>query len=558
MPRIAQYEPNQVQSRVVQQPRASANVSPDAFGGPVLEGLTDVAQAGFEIKKRIDTTSAEEALTAFEREKNEIFFNPESGYFNTNGKSAFDNAQPALKSLEDLKKKHSGALGSSARLVFDDVASKHITRDMVDINKHASRGLQVWEIATLEAQVENSIESASLYWNNPERLSQDNISGRIAVVDSAEMSGIGQEALSEKLQTFDSSFAKAAVSAAMNNSASEGQRLLDHFGKRLEGPDRVALEASIKTKVETEKVESDGQKAVITATNLISKYDNRADAIEDIEKIEDADLRKKTMTEFNTQFSRKKQARSEEQNDHYQTVIGLVNDGRTAAEIQAVSAESWQGMSDIQRNKVLAGKHMVSDRLLLSDLRLLPTQQKANLNPSDYSDRLNPSDIQKLTTEVAAARRGDAGTQLKTVSALVNDAALNIFGAKSKWRNKRGLTNVGEKANSFTEDVQNAIDDFEAQHSRKIQHPELRSMLSDFTRDIVVQRSRMGFDVLRFDTELNLRNTPANHVRMMNRIIDDSESVNVTDLVDAYQYMIDEDIGITLSNLRNVYSQGTK
>ena len=82
MPKITQYQPNQVQTQVVDQPYAKS-APKGAFEPHIARGVMDIAQAGLDIKKRIDTTSAEEAALNFEREKNDIMFNADTGYFNT-------------------------------------------------------------------------------------------------------------------------------------------------------------------------------------------------------------------------------------------------------------------------------------------------------------------------------------------------------------------------------------------------------------------------------------------------------------------------------------------
>jgi len=168
MPKVTQAQASQIAPTVVRQPRASAQVPTAAFGAPITKGLVDIAQAGLDIKQRIDTTAAEEALVSFEREKNDLFFNPKTGYFNTQGRNAFDSASVANTALDDLKKKFGKDLGDQARSMFDPAADQHITRARTDIGRHSSKGLQAWETATLGAQVENTLENASLYWNDPQ------------------------------------------------------------------------------------------------------------------------------------------------------------------------------------------------------------------------------------------------------------------------------------------------------------------------------------------------------------------------------------------------------
>ena len=112
------------------------------------------------------------------------------------------------------------------------------------------------------------------------------------------------------------------------------------------------------------------------------------------------------MNESMSLFSRKRQAEKESANSNYQDAIKLVNEGLSSAQIKAKDPEAWLGMTDSQRNNILSGKHMITDQVLLSNLRALPVKEKAKLNAVDFSDKLKPADLQKLTGEINAAKKG--------------------------------------------------------------------------------------------------------------------------------------------------------
>jgi hypothetical protein len=555
MPKIAQYE-GQVKSQVSQQPGAPAPV-PGMFDNPVVEGALNLAQEAAKLKGRIDTTSAEEALVQFERSKNELFFNPDNGYFNTQGKDAYDQSVNATKALDDLKAQYGESLDAQAKSMFDKSADTHITRAMSDINRHASKGLSAWEVSTIEAQVENSLENASLYWNDPDRLKVQNVLGRQAIYDSAAITGEGSEVIAEKVQTFESTFARSIIEAATQKSSVSGTEMLEKHADKLEGPDKLKMEAEIEAKAKVEKTAADARAAVLTATSLIESHDDRSTIIDEVNKIEDPELRKKTMTETMSQFSRKEQAEKEQANDYYQTSIGLVNQGMTVGEITASNPEAWEGMTDTQRNNILSGKHMITDQILLSELRSMNTKDKAKLNAVDYADKLKPSDLQKLTGEIEAAKKGKQGSRVQSLTAKTMTAAESAFGKKSRWSTGKGkLTPRGEKANEFLNAMQDAIDEFESDHDRKITPTEENEIIGEFTRAIISERSRWGFDILAADVEIDLSNSPAVDVRMLNRIVDETPDIDINDLTKAYQYLIDNDQPVNLNTIRMVYEQG--
>lgn len=235
MPRVETYKADQVQTQVVRGPRASATPSGNQA---IAQGLSSLAGSLQQEQNRLDESAAEEAVVNFERQKNDLFFNPESGYFNTQGRDAFDQAGAMNEALEELKRSHSETLKSPrAKQAFDRVANQHITRSQQDIARHSSKHLKAWEIATINSQVENTLENATLYWADSERLGVQRALGRQSILDAAELEGVSPEVTQERLQTYDSSFARSAVGAAVLSSSTEGKEALDKWEKSLEGPD---------------------------------------------------------------------------------------------------------------------------------------------------------------------------------------------------------------------------------------------------------------------------------------------------------------------------------
>ena len=442
MPTIVQYGPSQVSTQVVAQPLAKA-AQKGAFGQAIGKGILDVVKAGAALKQRVDVTSAEESLVQFERSKNDLFFNPESGYFNTQGKNAYDNSTAATQSLEALKKQYGESLNSNAKRLFDRSADRHITRSNLDITRHASKGLKAWEITTLESQTENSIENASLYFNDPDRLKVQNVLGRQAVIDSSEMMGLGPEATAEKLQTFESSFAKSSINAATQSSAVEGKVALQDYGDRLEGPDKVKMESLIEKKEKVEKTQNDARVAVATATRLVDQYDDRSDAMEEVNKIEDEDLRKKTMTETMSQFSRKKQAESEARASSFEDAESHILKGGSAESFQATNPEEWETLSTKQQRSIESGVVATTDWNTYSDLMLLPKAELAKVDPTEHFDKLAKTERSRLISAVKSA--GGTGSPKdkvdhqvgRTRSAQTTAAVEQFFGKQSQWRQNK-------------------------------------------------------------------------------------------------------------------------
>jgi len=552
MPKVATYEQGQVRTQLTSQPLAQQAPSA-AFGGQIAKGLSDVVAAGVDLKKRIDTTSAEEALTKFERSKNDIFFNPDGGYFNLQGKDAYDKSADTTKALDDLKMQYGETLSPEAKALFDKAADAHITRSKADISRHAAKGLKVWEISTIEAQVENSVENAALYWNDPERLSVQRELGRQAVMDSARMSGISPEATAEKLQTFESTFAKSTVTSAIQSSSVEGEKALEKYGDRLEGPDKMKLEAEITKKKEVEKTKEDARLAVLKSTNLVNRYDDRQSIIDEVNTIEDPDLRKKTMTEAMAQLSRKQQAEKERQGNYYNAGIEHFNRGGTAEEFKAQNPEAWAGMSEQQRNNLLTGKHMITDQVLFHDLMLKSPANLAKENTIDYIDKLAPADLNKLDSAIKAARKGQSITQLQTPAQKVQRVAEEFFGKKSTWPKSKEKT---ESIEQLMTAAQNEIQAEEEAKNRKLTPTEMDDVLARFSRDYVIERSAtiggMEFDWLASDLNINIKTTPPEKVNSLSKYVERFGEDTLTQVTDALKK---NGKPVTIDNILGVYEQ---
>ena len=522
---IVRYTPDQVVTETARQPLADASAGVAAIQGNIqaAQGLVDVAQAGAQLKQRVDTTSAEEALVAFEKDKNNLFFDPDNGYFNTQGKNAYDNATNANESLSKLKKQYGENLSVNARTMFDKAADAQLLRSQADIARHSAKGLKAWEVATIRSQVENTIENASLYWNQPDKLRVQNALGRQAVLDAAETEGIGPEATNERLQTYDSSFAKNSITAATNNSSAEGAAMLEKQGGMLEGPDRIKIEKDIAAKANAEKIQSDSQQAIVNGKRLVDTYDSREDIRDEIEKIEDPELRKKTNTEAMRQFNLKKQAETEAQTEAFDRAESHVIDGGSAETFQAEDPEGWERLSAKQKRSVQSGKAVITDWNVYSELMTLPKEQLSKVNPAEHFHQLSPGERKSLISAVkSAGGTGSSADRIdhqigRTRNSQTTAAVEQVLGKKSKWNDTKR-----QQANSFYDLLDGEVKFRESQKGSSLSSQEFTDTLSDLTREVTIERSALGIDILAPDVEQNVTDIPPENVRVLSKFLRDN------------------------------------
>lgn len=526
MPRVAQYQPDQALTEVVSQHRTSAGAGNAVFQSNIqaAQSLADVGKAAVGMKDRIDTTSAEEALVQFERDKNSLFFNPENGYFNSQGRDAFGAASSAIQALEDLKKKYGESLNSSnSKLMFDRAADAHITKGRADIGRHASRGFQAWENATAKAQVENTIENASLYWNQPDQIRVQNALGRQAVIDTAKREGIGAEATAERLQTFDSSFARAAIDAATASSAASGQEALDEYGDKLEGSDKVKMEKTVVAKAKAEKTQADARQAVVVGTRLVDTFDDRESIRKQVNTIEDPDLRKKTMTEAMRQFNLKKQAENEAQSESFERAESHIIEGGSAETFKAEDPEGWDRLSVEQKRSIESGKAVITDWNVYSELMTMPREQLAKVNPVEHFDKMAPAERNKLIAAVKSANgTGSSREKIdhqvgRTRTSQTTAAIEQVLGKKSKWTEDHRV-----KANAFYSLLDEEVAFRESQQEGSLTSEQFTGVLSDLTRKVTIERTFAGIDILVPDVEQDVTDIPPENLRVLSKFLRDN------------------------------------
>ena len=540
MPKVARYQQGQTRTQVTRGPQMSSQSGDAVFQsnigvGQAVEGL---ALAVVDVKNRIDTTSAEESLVQFEREKNDLFFNPESGYFNTQGKNAYDGVSNVSTALAELKKKYSKGLNPRAQGMFSSAADAHIMNSQKDIDRHASKGLKVWEVSTVKAQTENAIENASLYWNQPEQLGTYRELGRQAVIEAGNMEGVGAEAINENLQTYESSFAASAIEAATVSGAARGIDAMTAYGDRLEGPQKVKLQKMIDTKTEAEKIQEQSQRAIVVGARLADAFDDREEIRKEVNQIHDVEQRKKTMTEAMRQFNLKKQGEAEEQGVAFEGAEDHIYNGGSAETFKAENPEAWNKLSASQKKSLESGGGTgAGDAVLYTDLVLLPKGELAKVNPTEHFHKLNKSQRDKLVTAVKSARNQSTPKQKmdvqvgRTRNAQVSSALEQLLGKKSKWND-----DDVNSANAMYDLLDGEIEHRESVKGSPLTSQEFTDVLSGLTREVVTQRNLFGVDYLAPDKDESLADIPPENMRVLSKFLrDNNVPVTAANLLKAQQ-----------------------
>lgn len=521
MATITTFGAQKESTQITQGARAS-NAPAGAFGGAVAKGLGDVAKAVDDISTRIDTTAAEDALNQFEREKNDILFAPETGYYNTAGVNAYDGAGATNESLTKLKDKYASGLSSEqSKTMFSRSADVQLKRSDLDIKRHAAKGFKTYELSTLNASVENTIENAVLLYNNPKDLTVQNAKGRLDIIDAADMEGISGEAKNEKLQTYDSSFYSAAVGAATRSTSEEGSELLEKHKGQIEGPDLLKLQNDIATKAKAEKVASDNRESVVTSTKLINEYDgNRTKINEQINNIKDPDLRSKTKREAHWQLDQKNKADDEERTEIYDTVDKAGLGGMSTGEWIALpgNSEKWEKLTGDQQRDLTSGKKVTTNWDVYNRLTGLPAAQLAKVNPGDYVTQIGKAEFGKLKTSIDKARNDERDSIGQNRAQMAKTVSAQLFGKTSGSKSKTA------KNNAFMQAVNDAVDQYEADTGKVADGGKYKEILNGLTREHVQEGRYFGL----FDSDTDIKEIkPENLTQLSGALKTENQRIDI-------------------------------
>jgi hypothetical protein len=536
MPTV-KYQPDQVRTEVAGRTQAR---TVNNGGQQLAQGINSLASAANQLNQKATVAEAQEAATGFERDKNDLFFNPDSGYFNTQGRTAYDTAGDTSKQLDKLKEQYASKLSPQARQEFERVASAQITRSNADIMRHSSKNLQAWEQANIEAEVENTLENSALYWNSSDNLKVQRALGTESVLEAAQIQGLSPEATNEKLENYNSAFATNVIKSAAQSSAAEGEAAMEKYGKSLEGPDRVNLQEMLTERKEAESVRDISREAVLKGTNLVADYGDRPDAraaiLAEVDKIEDPDSRKATKSQAMYQLNLKKQADAETRGAIYEEAERVkFSPDESIESFKANNSELWGKMTTKQRQSLEATGKIQTNYVTFSDLSLMDETEIAKIEPSDYFDVLAPTERKQLIEMVKDARGPNAANKASMVqtgrsrTAQTSATVEQIFGQKSSWNDKET-----KRVNAFYGVVDSEAKMQEAQKGSPLTSQEYTDILHSFTRKYVVEGGSF-FGLL--DDEQDLTDIPA----------DDLKSVS--------EYLNKNNIPATVSNIFKAYEQ---
>ena len=501
MPTV-QYQPDQVRTQVQGTVQARAV---DNGGQQLAQGINSLAQMAGEMNKQATIAETQQAANGFERDKNKLFFDPENGYFNTAGRTAYDTAGETSKRLEQLKTDYGKNLSPLAQAEFNRVADSQLRSAETDIMRHSSKNLKAWQQSNIAAEVENSLESGALYWNNMKQLNVQRELGRQGVLESAKMQGMSADATNEKLQNFNSAFA------------------MKLYGDALEGPDKVNMSEMLDKRRGVEETKDKAGEAVLRSNTLVSTYGDRADArgamLEEINKIKDPEMQKMVKSEASYQLDQKFRADGERRaNIVTQAEEFIFERGNSVEQFKAQFAAEWDDLTVPMRASLTKQTPIKTDQVKYGELVLMDDKELAKVDPADHRHYLDNADYESFVRLVKSARGEvrDSTEANFTLQAARTNGATATSGVETVLGKKKGQWNDDDRemANAVYQLITSNVGVLQEQKGGKLTPLEYTEAVNKITLSHFVDDTFFGFKT---KTELTLEDVPIEDIRAITR-----------------------------------------
>lgn len=246
MPKVPQQTGPTQTLQVVRQPRARAvNLGPSPFAEPLKEAALVVD----DIYQRKVKADSSDALLKYERDVQSLLYAQGEGYTYLRGKDAVDRSQDVLKKLDDLKRKYADSLEiPEAQQAFLRAAEAHALRYRKQILTHADKESRFYQASVLDAEVNNAVTNASLFYGDPENILIEKQRGLEAVNEALQLQGLDSDpdiVLSRRQKFLDSFHASAIEAAIELNDLDGAERLLKSVGKEMTPKVRLNLKKRV-------------------------------------------------------------------------------------------------------------------------------------------------------------------------------------------------------------------------------------------------------------------------------------------------------------------------
>jgi len=230
MARVPDYNNPQVRQQPIGAPGFSMR-APDASG--LVRGIEQVERGFMEHveqeREKADTAALMNADRQLTEWQNSAMFDPENGVYAKKGANALGITAPTLEAFEQEQQRIGAGLGNDQqRARFEQIVINRRNSFNADLNRYEYRERQSFYDDTEKGQLQTQVETAALYYNDPEKISY--LIGKTNAINQARAArlGLSPDAAGAESLGSTSAIMAAAVGRMVNDNPYQAR---DYFNQ---------------------------------------------------------------------------------------------------------------------------------------------------------------------------------------------------------------------------------------------------------------------------------------------------------------------------------------
>lgn len=259
MPKVPVYQRTETLRPAFQQ-GITTQASADDFGAAIGRGLSaigeGVSNAGdalAEYRAIENETTAKDRHNQYLDDRRALMYDPETGYMNSQGKTALDQRAEYEKRLKELRYKYSDGLSPGASQLFNRAVDASEREGLQSGIIHAGAERKSYISNVSKSRIDTFTEEALAQYQNPQAVEKYIIAGEAELQRRAQLEGWGADMLENQTAEYRSGVHKNVALALANDDPVAAQEYVNEHKDVLTGPHRYDLETTLSDAVKQEQ-----------------------------------------------------------------------------------------------------------------------------------------------------------------------------------------------------------------------------------------------------------------------------------------------------------------
>lgn len=258
MARVPDYSQRQVRTAPVGAPSFSMR-APDASG--LSQGLQQL-EAGVirrveEEREKADTAAVLDADRRLTEWQNQALFDPENGVYSRKGGNALDVTNQTIQNFDRIQAQIGESLKSEQqRLRYQTIVERRREALSGDLNRYEFRERQTYYDQVDQGQLETSLQSAALNYNDPEKIAYYQNKGAAVLATQAARKGLPEEMAQAQLLKFNSGMSVAVISRMANDDPYRAREYFQQAQGAMTAEDQVQMDRLIAREIKARELEA--------------------------------------------------------------------------------------------------------------------------------------------------------------------------------------------------------------------------------------------------------------------------------------------------------------